>query len=60
MTQPTLDKWGNNPAVRRPEPTESRVGLDDPFRGKTPAAWGAAYADADDWGPDIGREVVPE
>lgn len=30
------------------------------FAGKTPGEWRAIYADAFDWGPDIGREVVEE
>ncbi len=41
--------------IRRAEPAFS---LDDMFSGKTPAEWRAYYADAYDWGPDIGREVV--
>ncbi len=43
--------------IRRAEP---RVALADLFRGKTAEAWRAEYAGAYDWGPDIGREVVPE
>lgn len=34
--------------------------LDEMFQGKTPEEWRAAYADAYDWGPDMGREVVEE
>jgi hypothetical protein len=34
--------------------------LDKLFRGKTPAQWRAEYADAFDWGPDVGREAVEE
>jgi antitoxin MazE len=45
-------------------PAEPRIDLDDLFRGKTPQAWREAYAgardDAEDWGPDVGREVVAE
>jgi antitoxin MazE len=28
--------------------------------GKSPEEWRAAYADAFDWGPDVGSEVVEE
>ena len=34
--------------------------LEELFRGKTAEEWRALYADAYDWGPDIGREVVEE
>jgi antitoxin MazE len=34
--------------------------LEELFRGKSPEEWRAAYADAFDWGPDVGREVVEE
>jgi antitoxin component of MazEF toxin-antitoxin module len=43
--------------IRRAEP---RVVLADLFRGRTPAEWRTEYADAYDWGPDVGREIVPE
>ena len=43
--------------IRRAEP---RIVLEDLFRGRPPAEWRAAYADAYDWGPDLGREAVPE
>jgi antitoxin MazE len=39
---------------------EMGVVLEDLFRGKTPEEWRAEYADAYDWGPDAGREIVPE
>lgn len=39
---------------------ETGVVLEDLFRGKTPEEWRAEYADAYDWGPDVGREIVPE
>jgi antitoxin MazE len=39
---------------------ERRCSLADLFRDKTPEAWRAEYAGAYDWGPDIGREAVPE
>jgi antitoxin MazE len=34
--------------------------LEELFHGKTPEEWRAAYAEAFDWGPDVGREVVDE
>jgi hypothetical protein len=34
--------------------------LDELFRGKTPEQWRAEYADAFDWGPDVGREIVEQ
>ena len=34
--------------------------LEELFRGKSPEEWRSAYADAFDWGPDVGREVVEE
>jgi antitoxin MazE len=41
-------------------PAAPRFTLDKLFHGKTPAQWRAEYADAFDWGPDVGREVVEE
>ena len=43
--------------IRRVEP---RLTLEMLFAGKTPEEWRAAYTDAYDWGPDMGREIVPE
>jgi antitoxin MazE len=43
--------------IRRVEP---RVTLEALFEGKNPEEWRAAYADAYDWGSDVGREVVAE
>jgi antitoxin MazE len=34
--------------------------LEELFRGKSAEEWRAAYANAFDWGPDVGREVVDE
>jgi antitoxin MazE len=34
--------------------------LEELFRGKSPEEWRADYAEAFDWGPDVGREVVEE
>ncbi len=41
-------------------PSERRISLAELFRGKSPEDWRAEYAGAYDWGPDIGREIVPE
>ena len=41
-------------------PAEPPLTLEELFRGKSPATWRAEYADAFDWGPDVGREVVGE
>lgn len=30
------------------------------FAGRSPADWRQAYAGAYDWGPDVGRENLPE
>ncbi len=43
--------------IRRVQP---RFTLEELFKGKSPKQWRAAYADAFDWGPDVGREVVEE
>jgi antitoxin MazE len=34
--------------------------LEELFKGKGPKEWRAAYAEAFDWGPDVGREIVEE
>jgi antitoxin MazE len=41
-------------------PAEPPISLADLFRGKSPEEWLAEYAGAYDWGPDIGREAIPE
>lgn len=43
--------------IRRSAP---RFTLDELFRGRTPGEWRKAYAEAYDWGPDVGREVIEE
>lgn len=43
--------------IRRIRP---RYGLDELFAGKSPEEWRAIYADAYDWGPDVGQEIVEE
>ena len=37
-----------------------RFTLAELFKGKSPQEWREAYADAFDWGPDVGRENVEE
>ena len=32
--------------------------LADMFAGKSPEEWRALYAGLEDWGPDVGREVI--
>jgi len=41
-------------------PAVPRFSAAELFRGRSVAEWRALYADAYDWGPDIGREAVPE
>jgi antitoxin MazE len=43
--------------IRRAAP---QFTLQELFRGKSPEEWRVAYADAFDWGPDVGREIVEE
>jgi antitoxin MazE len=43
--------------IRRVAP---RYRLAELFAGKSPQEWRALYADAWDWGPDVGREIVEE
>jgi antitoxin MazE len=43
--------------IRRARPSYS---IDELFAGKSPEEWRALYADAYDWGPDLGREIVEE
>jgi antitoxin MazE len=41
-------------------PAVPRFSAAELFRGRSSAEWRALYADAYDWGPDVGREAVPE
>jgi antitoxin component of MazEF toxin-antitoxin module len=41
-------------------PATPRVSATTLFSGKSPAAWREEYADAYDWGADIGREIIAE
>jgi antitoxin MazE len=52
-----LEALNGEIVIRRAIP---RFTLRELFRGKTPQEWRADYADAFDWGPDMGRELVGE
>ena len=52
-----IDAQDGEVAIRRARP---RIVLEDLFRGRSPDEWRADYARAYDWGPDVGREIVPE
>jgi antitoxin component of MazEF toxin-antitoxin module len=48
---------GTNIFIRRAIP---HFTLEELFRGKSPDQWRALYADAYEWGPDVGRELIEE
>jgi antitoxin MazE len=52
-----IEAHGAEAVIRRAQP---RITLEDLFRGRSPDEWRAEYAGAYDWGPDMGREIVPE
>jgi antitoxin component of MazEF toxin-antitoxin module len=41
--------------IRRAKP---RYTLDELFAGKSPDEWREIYANAYDWGPDVGQEII--
>jgi antitoxin MazE len=41
-------------------PAVPRFTLEQLFQGRSPTEWRAEYADAFDWGPDVGRETVED
>jgi antitoxin component of MazEF toxin-antitoxin module len=41
-------------------PAAPQFTLEELFRGKSAEEWRRAYAEAYEWGPDIGRESVEE
>jgi hypothetical protein len=52
-------------AVEREEAERTRhtippVALAELFAGKTPSEWRTTYAGAFEWGPDVGKEAVPD
>ncbi len=52
-----IETQESNILIRR---LQTRVSLEEIFQGKTPEAWRSEYAQAYEWGPDIGRELVEE
>lgn len=52
--QVEIETEGDAIVIRRVIP---HFALEDLFRGRSPQAWRAAYANAFDWGDDVGREV---
>lgn len=58
MSHPTSSKSTDRATDRGRE--SRRIDSAALFKGKTPQQWRTEYADAYDWGPDIGREVVDE
>ena len=55
--QVEIETEGDAIVIRRAIP---HFTLDDVFRGRSPKAWRAAYADAFDWSNDVGREMIEE
>lgn len=52
-----IEARGGNVVIRRAIP---HFTLEELFQGKQPEEWQAIYADAYDWGPDVGRELIEE
>lgn len=52
-----IEAHGGEVVIRRARP---HIALEDLFRGRSAHEWRADYAAAYDWGPDRGREIVPE
>jgi len=52
-----VDSKDGNIFIRRAIP---RFSLEEMFHGKKPEEWRALYADAYDWGRDVGRELIEE
>ncbi len=50
-----IDSGTDQIVIRRAKPSYT---LEEMFSGKQADEWRALYADAFDWGPDIGRELV--
>jgi antitoxin component of MazEF toxin-antitoxin module len=50
-----VEAKGGNIFIRRSVP---HVSLEELFQGKRPEEWRAIYAEAYDWGPDVGRELI--
>jgi antitoxin component of MazEF toxin-antitoxin module len=52
-----IETQDGNILIRRTAP---HFTLEELFRGKSPEEWRAAYREAFDLGPDVGRETVEE
>jgi antitoxin MazE len=52
-----IEASGGNVVIRHAIP---HFTLEELFQGKQPEEWQAIYADAYDWGPDVGRELIEE
>jgi antitoxin MazE len=52
-----IDAQGERIVISR---LEAGVTLAALFQGKTQEEWRAEYAGAYEWGPEVGREIVPE
>jgi antitoxin MazE len=52
-----IEAHDSGAVIRR---ARQRVSLEDLFRGRSPDEWRADYAGAYDWGPEVGREIIPE
>jgi antitoxin MazE len=52
-----IEASGGNVVIRRAIP---HFTLEELFQGKQPEEWRAIYAEAYDWGPDVGRELIDE
>ena len=50
-----MDSGADQIVIRRAKP---RYTLEDMFADKPADEWRAVYADAFDWGPDVGQEIV--
>jgi antitoxin component of MazEF toxin-antitoxin module len=55
--QVDIETEGDTIVIRRAAPHFTLSGM---FAGKTPAEWRSLYANAYDWGPDVGREAIEE
>jgi len=55
--QVEIETRGGEIVLRRVVP---HFTLEELFRGRSPEEWRATYADAYDWGSDVGRERVEE
>jgi antitoxin MazE len=55
--QVEIETRGSDIVIRRSVPHFTSEEL---FRGRSADEWRAEYAEAFDWGPDLGREIVEE